>query len=172
MFSKWDCKSESRHLWLLSVISDYNLKQTMCLAPIICCCRHQNDVPKDQWNTYKYKASKPSFCTCTCQCGMNMRRKIASSQQVTSGACLKIQYRSANSEQIFTNTISTKANFRLCKLNLLFEVGNNLCELQWVLQVMFRLHANGNITCKPHRTIQCSRMLKYSIMWTSLTPYS
>jgi hypothetical protein len=27
-----------------------------------------------------------------------------------------------------------------------------------------KLHAGGNITCKTHWTIQCSRMLKYSIM--------
>jgi hypothetical protein len=27
-----------------------------------------------------------------------------------------------------------------------------------------KLHADGNITYKTHRTIQCSKMLKYSIM--------
>jgi hypothetical protein len=28
-----------------------------------------------------------------------------------------------------------------------------------------KLHADGNITCKTHWTIQCSRMLKYSIIF-------
>jgi hypothetical protein len=42
--------------------------------------------------------------------------------------------------------------------------------MQWktVKTNTIKLHTDGNITCKTHWTIQCTRMLKYNIVLTGL----
>jgi hypothetical protein len=71
----------------------------------------------------------------------------------------------------------------ICAFPVLFSFVNFVsCLCVWLLafSLLFvcsvpntiKLHADGNITCKIHWTIQCNRMLKYSIMsdrllWTS-----
>jgi hypothetical protein len=52
------------------------------------------------------------------------------------------------------------------KISYTLEDGHVSRNMQWktVKTNTLTLHADGNITCKTHGTIQCSRMLKYGIV--------
>jgi hypothetical protein len=57
------------------------------------------------------------------------------------------------------------------KISYILEDGHVGRNMWWktVKTNTIELQADGNITCKTHWTIQCSRMLKYSILRTFLT---
>jgi hypothetical protein len=79
---------------------------------------------------------------------------------------------------MFPSACSEAESFKHMKINIwrILHTWRWPCRPKHVVkdsenQNTIKLHANGNITCNTHWTIQCSRMLKYSIIQeTVITP--
>jgi hypothetical protein len=65
---------------------------------------------------------------------------------------------------LYTTCFGLHGHLQVCRMFCFVFYFYFFILFSYFVTSTIKLHADGNITCKTHWTIQCSRMLKYSII--------